>query len=68
MTYIASSTSHSPIAGPSRFATVIAALRSHFAMRRSINELRALSPEILKDIGIERSEIERVVRYGRIPR
>jgi uncharacterized protein YjiS (DUF1127 family) len=50
----------------SRLAGFVAAVQEHFLIRRSINELRSLSPEALRDIGIERSEIERVARFGRV--
>jgi uncharacterized protein YjiS (DUF1127 family) len=65
MTYLTSSTTLAPSTGPSFFAGIVAGLRNHFQIRRSVNELRALSPEMLRDIGIDRSEIERVARFGR---
>jgi uncharacterized protein YjiS (DUF1127 family) len=69
MAYMTSSTSAAaPASGgiASRLTGFVVAVQDHFQVRRSINELRALSPEALRDIGIERSEIERVARFGRI--
>jgi uncharacterized protein YjiS (DUF1127 family) len=69
MTYMTSSASSATLASggiASRFASFVAAVQEHFQIRRSINELRSLSPEALRDIGIERSEIERVARFGRV--
>lgn len=69
MTYITSSATSASLASggiTSRLADLVGAVRNHFQVRRSMNELRALSPESLRDIGIERSEIERVVRFGRV--
>lgn len=44
---------------------LIAALAEARRIRRNAQELGSLSDEALKDIGVERSEIERVARYGR---
>ena len=68
MTFITSSAPSATLASSgasSRLAGLASAIGEYFRVRRSINELRSLSPEALKDIGIERSEIERIVRFGR---
>lgn len=70
-------TSHSPTAtgegsilarmaalAGSLFAALAEARRIH----RNARELESLSDEALKDIGVERSQIARVARYGRIIR
>ncbi|MCA0317878.1 MAG: DUF1127 domain-containing protein [Proteobacteria bacterium] len=69
MTYMTSSAASAPLASggiAAGFAGILGAISNHFRVRRSMNELRALSPESLRDIGIERSEIERVVQFGRV--
>jgi hypothetical protein len=44
--------------------TFYAALKAH-RIRRAEQMLAEMSPHMLKDIGIGRSEIRHVVRYGR---
>lgn len=69
MTYLTSSATPAPLASTgiaAGFAGLVDAVRNHFRVRRSMNELRALSQESLRDIGIERSEIERIVQFGRV--
>lgn len=46
-------------------ADLIGGLREHLRIRRATAALNDLSPELLKDLGIERSEIARVARFGR---
>lgn len=48
-----------------RLSGLAAALSDFLRVRRGMAELRALSPEMLKDIGVERCEIDRYARYGR---
>lgn len=50
-----------------RFAAWIDAAMAAYRHRRAESELRQLSDAALKDIGIARGEIERVVREGRYP-
>lgn len=45
--------------------SLFAGLADWHRVRRNTLELSALSDESLKDIGIERSQIERIARYGR---
>jgi uncharacterized protein YjiS (DUF1127 family) len=68
MSMITTTTSSSALSGAgflSSAASLFAGIREHFRVRKAMQELRSLSPEALKDIGIERSEIERIVRFGR---
>jgi len=44
---------------------LFASLADWHRVRRNTLELSSLSDESLKDIGIERSQIERIARYGR---
>ena len=46
-------------------ATMIFALKREIAIRRARTALEGLSDHLLKDIGISRSDIQRVVREGR---
>ena len=39
--------------------------RNHLRIRRATAALHDLSPELLRDLGIDRSEIERVAKFGR---
>jgi uncharacterized protein YjiS (DUF1127 family) len=41
------------------------AFRNHLRIRRATAALNDLSPELLNDLGIDRSEIERVAKFGR---
>lgn len=65
MTFITSSASVSEAGFMARLSALVAPFREYFRVQRSISELRGLSAESLRDIGIERAEIERIVRYGR---
>jgi uncharacterized protein YjiS (DUF1127 family) len=47
-------------------ATMIFALKREIAIRRAGAALEGLSDRLLKDIGISRSDIQRVVREGRV--
>jgi len=56
----------SPLAGLVRLATGLAgAIREYLRIRQATAALNDLSPELLKDLGIDRSEIERVAKFGR---
>jgi len=44
---------------------LVASLREHLRIRQATAALQDLSPEMLKDLGIDRSEIERVAKFGR---
>ncbi|WP_439574604.1 DUF1127 domain-containing protein [Phreatobacter sp.] len=67
--------SHAPSASSqaggflTRIAALAGGLFASFAdwqrVRRNTLELGSLSDESLKDIGIERSQIERIARHGR---
>ena len=46
-------------------AKLVAAIAERRRMARAIAQLEALSDHVLADIGIERGDIPRVVRYGR---
>jgi uncharacterized protein YjiS (DUF1127 family) len=63
------STTSSPALSSAGFLSSLASLagrvQEYFRVRKAMEELRSLSPESLKDIGIDRSEIERIVRFGR---
>jgi uncharacterized protein YjiS (DUF1127 family) len=48
-----------------RVAAWYAAWTERRRINRSIEELSGLSNRMLKDIGIERHDIERIARYGR---
>lgn len=48
-----------------RIASGVLALVREIRIRHASNELRDLSPALLKDMGISRSDIDRVVRRGR---
>lgn len=66
MTFVTvSNTASSSLAAPSRLWAIPAAIADYFRVQRTINELRALSPELLRDIGIEAGDIERIARSGR---
>ena len=55
-----------PLAGIARLATgLVGTVREHLRIRRATAALNDLSPELLKDLGIDRSEIERVAKFGR---
>ena len=47
------------------FAGVARSLRGRLQMRRALAELASHDDRMLRDIGINRSEIPYVVRYGR---
>jgi uncharacterized protein YjiS (DUF1127 family) len=68
MSMITSTTSSPALSGAgirSSLASLFGRVQEHFRVRKAMQELRALSPEALRDIGIDRSEIERIVRFGR---
>ena len=66
MTFMTQSTEAMPASSLlARLSALPAAVADYLRMRRSMAELRALSPDMLKDIGIERGDIERIVRHGR---
>jgi uncharacterized protein YjiS (DUF1127 family) len=44
---------------------LLGALRREREIRRSMNHLASLDEHMLRDIGLTRSDIERVVRFGR---
>ena len=46
-------------------AKLVAAIAERRRMARAIAQLEALSDHVLADIGIDREDIPRVVRYGR---
>ncbi|MCZ8315418.1 DUF1127 domain-containing protein [Phreatobacter sp.] len=48
-----------------RIATGFTNLLREIRARHASNELRDLNPALLKDMGISRSDIDRVVRLGR---
>lgn len=57
-----------PAASSAVLDRVLAALRGilhEIRVRRAANELRAISPALLKDMGISRADIDRVTRHGR---
>jgi uncharacterized protein YjiS (DUF1127 family) len=71
--YIAHGVVSAPHAWPRRInsllaiaATMIFALKREIAIRRAGAALEGLSDRLLKDIGISRSDIQRVVREGRV--
>ncbi len=68
MSYVATSAAK-PVSTLSLLADRIAAsvirLLREIRIRNASNELRGLSPALLKDMGISRSDIDRVVRQGR---
>jgi uncharacterized protein YjiS (DUF1127 family) len=45
----------------------IARIRKEWRIRRGIEELMALDDRMLRDIGVSRSNVEYVARYGRWP-
>lgn len=66
MTFVtASNTAPSSLSVPAGLRAIPAAIARYFRVRRTINELRALSPALLQDIGIEAGDIERIARAGR---
>jgi uncharacterized protein YjiS (DUF1127 family) len=48
-----------------RARSLAAAYAERRRVRRAVAELAGLSSRTLKDIGVERHDIERIVRYGR---
>lgn len=46
-------------------SSLAAALAKHYRARRAIAELSALNDRMLRDIGVERHDIPRIVRCGR---
>lgn len=54
-----------PSALLARLSGLAAAFSDFLRVRRGMAELRALSPDMLKDIGVDRSQIDRYARYGR---
>lgn len=68
MTFMTQSAEAVPASGSSllaRLSGLAAAFSDYMRMRRGMAELRALSPDMLKDIGIDRREIDRYARFGR---
>lgn len=56
----------SPTAGLLRLpGGLLETFRNHLRIRHAAAALNDLSPELLKDLGIDRSEIERVAKFGR---
>jgi uncharacterized protein YjiS (DUF1127 family) len=67
MTFITAQATR-PSASSTTLDYAVAALRRllrEVRIRRAANELRALSPALLKDMGISRADIDRVTRLGR---
>ncbi len=67
MTFITAAASK-PSASPALMDRALAALSrmlKEIRVRRAANELRAISPALLKDMGISRADIDRVTRHGR---
>ncbi|MGU9981657.1 DUF1127 domain-containing protein [Phreatobacter sp. HK31-P] len=48
-----------------RVFVLFSSIREYLRIRRAAAALHDLSPEMLKDLGIDRSEIERVAKFGR---
>lgn len=44
---------------------IVAAIAHEFRIRRDMRQLRAMSDHMLKDIGLRRADIAKIVRYGR---
>jgi uncharacterized protein YjiS (DUF1127 family) len=47
------------------FARAVHALRTEYAVRKAVSQLQSLDDHLLADIGMDRGEIERIVRSGR---
>jgi uncharacterized protein YjiS (DUF1127 family) len=53
------------IVGPSWWARLMRAIVDGYRIRRAIVEMRALDDRMLRDLGLNRTGIERAVRFGR---
>jgi hypothetical protein len=70
--FISSAASQLPRAGLAAFillgrrvGSFISAFAAPFGARCAINHLRSLDDDRLRDLGLERKDIERFVRFGR---
>ena len=46
-------------------ATALSAVVKEIRVRRAVHELSGMGEDMLRDIGLTRDDVERVVRYGR---
>ena len=66
--YIASRSQHSTgtaIDLPSFARTLVARIRTMLRIERDLADLASADDRMLRDIGLDRSEVERAVRFGR---
>jgi uncharacterized protein YjiS (DUF1127 family) len=65
MTSHASTAELSTARTPSFLGGLLTKIAEYRRIRRNALELHSLSNETLKDIGLDRSEIQRIARFGR---